>query len=43
MVSLLRIYSPEQLKNLTEDLQTPDYVWEIDGFHVPGFRANCRT
>jgi hypothetical protein len=29
MVSILRIYSPEQMKKLTEDLQAPDYAWEI--------------
>ena len=36
MVSLLRIYSPEQMKELTEDLQAPDYAWEIGGIHVRG-------
>jgi hypothetical protein len=36
MVSLLRIYSPEQMKRLTEGLQAPDYAWEIGGIHVPG-------
>jgi hypothetical protein len=36
MVSLLRIYSPEQMKKLTEGLGAPDYAWEIGGIHVPG-------
>jgi hypothetical protein len=36
MISLLRIYSPEQMKELTEGLQAPDYVWEIGGIHVLG-------
>jgi hypothetical protein len=36
MVSLLRIYSPEQMRELTEDLQAADYIWEIGGIHVPG-------
>jgi hypothetical protein len=39
MVSVLRIYSPGQLKKLTEDLQAPDYTWEIGGiemFGIPG-------
>lgn len=36
MVSLLRIYSPKQMKRLTEGLQAPDYTWEIGGIHVPG-------
>ena len=29
MVSILRIYSPGEMKKLTEDLQAPDYAWEI--------------
>jgi hypothetical protein len=29
IVSMLRIYSPSQMKELTQDLQAPDYVWEI--------------
>ena len=36
MVSMLRLYSPEQMKKLTEDLQAPDYAWEIGGIHVRG-------
>lgn len=35
MVSLLRMYSPEQMNKLTEDLQAPDYVWEIGRIRVP--------
>jgi len=36
MVSLLRVYSPEQMKALTEDLQAPDYGWEMGGIKVRG-------
>jgi len=36
IVSNLRIYSPEQMKKLTEDLQAPGYVWDIGGIRVPG-------
>ena len=36
LVSLLRIYSPEQMNNLTGGLQAPDYAWEIGGIHVAG-------
>jgi hypothetical protein len=36
MVSILRLYSPEQMKKLTEDLQAPDYAWEIGGIQVRG-------
>jgi hypothetical protein len=39
MVSLARIYSPEQLKQLTADMQAPGYVWEIGragGLGIPG-------
>jgi hypothetical protein len=36
MVSLLRIYSPEEMRKLTEDLQAPDYLWEIGGIQVLG-------
>jgi hypothetical protein len=36
MVSILRIYSPEQMKKLTEDLEAPDYAWEIGGIQVLG-------
>ena len=33
---MLRIYSPEQMKKLTEDLQAPDYSWEIGRIHLRG-------
>jgi hypothetical protein len=36
MVSILRLYSTEQMKKLTEDLQAPDYAWEIGGIQVRG-------
>jgi len=36
MVSILRLYSPEQMKKLTEDLEAPDYAWEIGGMQVRG-------
>ena len=28
-VSMLRVYSPEQMKTMTADLEAPDYSWEI--------------
>jgi hypothetical protein len=34
IVSMLRIYSPEQMKELTKDLQAPDYVWEFGRIQV---------
>jgi hypothetical protein len=34
MVSILRIYSPEQMKKLTEDLQASDYAWEVGRIQV---------
>jgi len=36
IVSMLRIYSPEQTKELTGDLQRPDYAWEIGRIQVRG-------
>lgn len=36
MVSMLRIYSPEQLRKLTADLQAPDYFWELGQVKVRG-------
>jgi hypothetical protein len=36
MVSILRIYSPEQMKKMTEDMQAPNYAWEIGGIQVLG-------
>jgi hypothetical protein len=36
LVSMLRIYSPEQLQELTANLQAPDYAWEIGRIHLRG-------
>ena len=36
MVSILRIYSPEQMKKQTEDLRASDYAWEIGRIQVRG-------
>lgn len=36
VVSFLRIYSPEQMSKMTEDLQAPDYSWEIGRIQVRG-------
>ena len=36
MVSMLRIYSLEQMQNLTADLQSPDYFWELGHIQVRG-------
>ncbi|MFN0103237.1 MAG: hypothetical protein ACKV2U_14255 [Bryobacteraceae bacterium] len=36
MVSLLRIYSPEEMKKLTEDMHAPGYAWEIGRIQVRG-------
>jgi hypothetical protein len=36
IVSMLRIYSREQMQKLTADLQTPDYVWEIGQIKIRG-------
>ena len=36
MVSMLRIYSPEQLRKLTADFQPPDYFWELGQVRVHG-------
>lgn len=35
-VSMLRVYSPEQMKEFTTDLQARDYAWEIDAMPVRG-------
>ncbi|HEY3835033.1 MAG TPA: class I SAM-dependent methyltransferase [Bryobacteraceae bacterium] len=35
VVSMLRIYSPEQMKEFTADLQASDYVWEVGRLCVP--------
>ena len=36
MVSMLRIYSPDQMRQLTLDLQSPDYHWELGHIKVRG-------
>ena len=36
IVSLLRIYSTEQMRELTADLQAPDYLWEFGQVTVRG-------
>ena len=36
MVSMLRIYSPDQMRQLTVDLQSPDYLWELGLIKVSG-------
>jgi len=36
IVSMLRIYSPEQMRALTEELKAPDYVWETGRLRVQG-------
>ncbi len=39
IVSFLRIYSPEQMREMTKDLQAPDYAWEIGRIQVRGMPA----
>jgi hypothetical protein len=34
MVSMLRIYSPDQMRQLTADLEAPDYHWELGRIKV---------
>jgi len=36
IVSMLRIYSSEQMQKLTADLQSPDYFWELGHIKVRG-------
>ena len=36
IVSMLRIYSPEEMRILTADLHAPDYVWEAGRIRVRG-------
>jgi hypothetical protein len=36
VVSMLRIYSPEQMKGMIRDLQRPAYTWEIGRIQVRG-------
>jgi hypothetical protein len=42
LVSHLRTYSVEELTNLTSDLRSPDYTWEIDLMRVPACPAAPR-
>jgi hypothetical protein len=35
LVSHLRTYSPQELREMTADMQGPDYVWETGEFAVP--------
>jgi hypothetical protein len=35
LVSHLRTYSPEELREMTAEMQAPDYVWETGEFTVP--------
>ena len=34
IVSFLRLYSPKQMATMTEDLQAPDYSWEIGRIQI---------
>ena len=36
MVSMLGIYSPDQMRQFTADLQAPDYHWEFGYIKVRG-------
>jgi hypothetical protein len=36
MVSMLRIYSPEQMRELTRDLRAPNYAWETGRIYARG-------
>lgn len=36
VVSMLRMYSPEQMQRLTKDLRAPDYDWEAGRIHARG-------
>jgi hypothetical protein len=36
IVSMLRIYSPEQMQAMTQDLQAPDYDWEAGRIRARG-------
>ncbi len=36
IVSMLRIYSPEQMREMTADLRAPGYAWEIGRIKVRG-------
>jgi hypothetical protein len=36
MVSVLRTYTPEELRELAESVGAPDYQWEAGRFYIPG-------
>lgn len=36
IVSNLRVYSPQQMKEMTEDLRAPDYAWEMGRIRLLG-------
>jgi len=36
LVSMVRIYSPEAMRVLTQDLHAPDYCWDIGRLRVRG-------
>ena len=36
IASMLRIYSPKEMQNLTANLQAPDYFWELGHIKVRG-------
>ena len=40
VVSMLRIYSPDQMREFTRDLQRPSYLWEIGDLQVRGVPGN---
>jgi hypothetical protein len=42
LVSILRVYSPEQMKDLTHDLQAPDYSWQIGRIQLRGAAGGCK-
>lgn len=43
LVSQLRTYSADELKELTATLQAPDYRWQFDEFKIPGFPARVAS
>lgn len=36
IVSMLRVYSPERLREMTSEMQASDYAWEIGRIHARG-------
>jgi len=40
LVSCLRCYSQDELKEMTSNLAADDYQWEIGGLDVPGVPFN---